>query len=122
MDGELLLFWPFSSRGRRPVVPCAEEDVPVDVEWLAEVGLDPPCSVVDVMILCIIREEYLERIKWQRVSAMIVDGLECSKREEEERLSGRHAGDSVCDGCADRVEKEAFKPVIIERTESIRDV
>lgn len=78
--------------------------------------------VMYVMIGRIVREEYLERIERQFVSAMIIYGLHRREREQQDRLADGHAGCGVCDSCAQGVEQETLQPVVVQSTESVRNV
>lgn len=74
------------------------------------------------MIRGIVAKRHLEGIERQSVATMIVDGLECRKRKQEDALSDAHARDVVGDGGAEGVEQETFEPVVIERAIGVGDV
>jgi hypothetical protein len=59
----------------QPLVPECEE-------WLAEVCLDTPTLVVDVMVRRIVAGDVLHWVPWKGVSRVIIDGLDGASREE----------------------------------------
>ena len=59
---------------------------------------------MNIMIIRIVAEKYLQRVQRQAISAMVVDRLEGGEREKHDSLSYRHQGDEVCETRAERVE------------------
>ena len=49
-------------------------------EYIAE-G-DRTYLVVNVVVVCVVRAEHLQRVPWQPVTAVVVDGLESRDNEE----------------------------------------
>ncbi len=46
--------------------------------------------MVNVMVSSIVRCNVLQRIKWQRIATMIVDGFDCGASEKPHALTGAH--------------------------------
>jgi len=102
--------------------PGVEDTVPEDEERLAEVGLDAPALVVDVVVGGVVAGDALQRIPWQSVSAVVVDGLDGGKGEEEHALAGIHEGDFVGQTGAESVEEKSFKGVVVQSAVRVWDV
>lgn len=88
----------FLLRGQsRPLVPrtniptrphSPKRTIPKRKERLAEIGLDAPALVMHIMITSVIRGQMLERVPWESVAAVIVDGFESAAGEEADGLAG----------------------------------
>ena len=91
-------------------------------ERLAEVGLDPVCLMVDIVVIRIVGEQELERIPPDPVATVVIDRLDRAEREEEDGLADRHARELECDNRAEAIEEETLHRVVVQCAESIRDV
>ncbi len=96
--------------------------VPEREEWLAEVRLDAPTLVVDIVVCGIVAGNMLKGIKWQSVSTMIIDSLDGRAGEEAHSLTWCHAGQLIPDTRANSVEKEPLKRMVIEGTVCVRNM
>ena len=124
---------------------CAQDDIPVDEERLAEVVLDARMLkgagnreklvkrdeerglkgahlMVNVVVIGGVGEEHLEGVERQAVPAVVVHCLQRRDDEEDERLAEGHAGGGLGDAGADGVQEEALDGVVVERTECVGDV
>lgn len=77
---------------------------------------------VNVVVVCIVAGEVLQRIPREGESAVIIDRLHGRDDEEEEGLTRREADDLVREDTAARVERKAFERVVVERAEGVRHV
>ena len=77
---------------------------------------------MNIMIICVVAKEVLERVPRESESAMIIDSLRRRDAEEEDILSNRQIGDHVSEESAASVENESFDWVIVECSESIGNV
>lgn len=69
----------------------AQEPIPECEKRLAEVGLDTPALVMNVMVLSVVASNVLERIKGQSVTTVIINSLDCAAGEEPHALANGHA-------------------------------
>jgi hypothetical protein len=89
---------------------------------LGEVGLDAPALVVDIVVGGIVARDVLQRIPWQRVSAVIVDCLDGRGGKEGNSLTCSHASDQVRKTGTGGIEEETLKGVVVEGTVCVRNV
>ncbi len=66
-----------------------------------------------IMVVGVVRGHELQRIKWNAISTVIVDSLECGQREENHGLACGHKGACLGNDRTDRVKKESFNRVIV---------
>lgn len=78
--------------------------------------------MVDIVVICVIRREHLEWIKWKTVSAMVVDGFTRAESEQEHGLSDRQSCEVFCYGCTTSIQYETFQRVVVQCAESVRHV
>jgi len=71
------------------------------------------------MVLGVVPECPLKWIPGKLVSAVIIDSLEGTEREEEEASLLTHAGELECETSTDCVHEESFKRVVVESPECI---
>ena len=64
---------PITCQVRRRVIKGAPEYI-VEGDWTY--------LVVNVVVVCVVRAEHLQRVPWQPVTAVVVDGLESRDNEE----------------------------------------
>lgn len=74
-------------------------------ERLTEVGLDPICLMVDIVIVRIVGEEQLQWIPPDLVPAVIIDGLDRRKGEQEDILPGGQFSKLVRQTSTEGIEK-----------------
>ena len=60
------------------------------------------------MIVSVVAREPLERVEWQGVSRVVVDGLESGNCEKKRGLAERHASQPLGDDSTTRIKKEAL--------------
>jgi len=94
----------------------------MDKEWLREIAFDTDDLMVNVMIICVVPEHHLQRIKGQAVSAVIIDCFEGRKGKEEGCLADGHEAKSLGKGGPDAVEEEALERVVVECAEGVGNV
>lgn len=78
--------------------------------------------MVNVMIVCIVPANELQRVKWEVVPAMVVHCLERRKREQEHGLTSRHTSNNLRSQCTARIKDKPFHGVIIQGPKRIRHV
>lgn len=100
---------------------CSEDLVPHDKEGLREVVLVAIELVVNVMVGAVVAEEDMEDVAREPQAAVVIDGLDGRKREEEYGRLRSHAGDEEGEGAADGVQDEALKGMVVESSKGIRD-
>lgn len=66
------------------------------------------------MVRSVVARDVLQRIPWQRVSTVVVDGLGGAEHKEEKRHPRRHHADLVGQTCTGGVQHKAFYRVIVE--------
>lgn len=76
--------------------------------------------VVNVVVIGVIAREPLQRVKWEGVSAVVVDGLKGGNCEQKCGLAKRHASQPLGDDSTARIKNEALDGVVIQRTVRIR--
>lgn len=101
---------------------CAEKTVPEGEEWLAEVGLDAPALVVNVVVTGVVAGNVLERIPRKSVTAVIIDSLDSAASKEPHGLSASHTSEHVGNTSTQCVKKEALEGVVVQSAISVRDV
>ena len=101
---------------------CPQQTIPEREEGLAEVRLDAPALVVDVVVAGIVAGQMLKRIEWERVATVVVDGLDGAECEEPHALPDGHARRKVGESRTKGVEEEAFKGMIVQGAVGVRDV
>ena len=52
--------------------------------------------MMDVMIVCVVPANHLERIEGQAVSTVVVDGLACAERKDEHGLPYSEKCEALC--------------------------
>lgn len=82
-------------------------------ERLAKVRLDPIRLMMYIMVIRIVREGELARIPPQLISAVIIDGLDRTEREEEKSLANSHRRYFLSDYRAKSVEDESLDRMIV---------
>ena len=78
--------------------------------------------VVNVVIVSVVARKQLERVEWQGVSAVVVDGLEGSKCEEKCSLTDGHSRRPLSEHSTTGIKKEALDGMVVQRTERVRHV
>lgn len=112
---------PFISPFGVSTVPYRPKDpVPECKEWLAEIGLDPPALVVDIMVCGIVACNMLKGIPGQLVATMVVNCLDGGPGEKAHSLTRCHGSQLVTNTGANSVQKEALKWVVVEGAVCIR--
>lgn len=99
-----------------------EEAVPEDEEGLGEIALDAPALMVNIVVGGIVRGEVLQRIPGEGVSAVVINGLDGRAGEEPHGLAVGHPGNQEANTCTSGIQKETLNGVVVESTESVRDV
>jgi hypothetical protein len=79
---------------------CAQESIPEGEKRLAEVSLNAPALMVDIMVFGVVACDVLQRIERQSVSAMVVNRLDGATGKKPHALSNRHAYYQVRKACA----------------------
>ena len=129
--------------------PGSEDGIPVDEEWLREVGFDSnhlsdretlsnrlynfyignkahmatwTYLVVDVVVVGIVGARELEGVPRQPVAAMIINSLEGGDAEEEHGLAGTKLAEPFGDASAGGIEEEALDGVVVECAKRVGDV
>ena len=100
----------------------AEQGVPEGEEGLGEVGLDAPALVVDVVVRSIVAGNVLDRVPGQRVSAVVVYGLDCGHDPKHDSLSLGHPCDLIRDTGTECVEQESLQRVVVQCTVGVRNI
>ena len=74
------------------------------------------------MVAGIVTSEVLERVKRQRVAAMVVYSLDHAASEETDPLSDTHAREFEREASAEGLKDEAFQGVVVEGAVGVGDV
>ena len=69
--------------------------------------------MMDIMVVGIIPEEELERVKWQSVTAVVVNCFESGEGEEERGLPDSHEGQFLGNESTERIEDKAFYRMVV---------
>lgn len=78
--------------------------------------------VMDVVVDGVVWEDLLEKVPWERVSTMVVDGFQCRKRVEEDRFSWSQIQGNGGNACAHRVQEKSFNRVVEQCAKSIWNI
>jgi len=78
--------------------------------------------VVNVVIVGVVARKQLERIEWQGVSTVVVDGLEGGNCEQKCSLTDGHSRYPLSEDSTARIEKEALNGMVVQRAERVRYV
>ena len=78
--------------------------------------------MVNVMIVSVVAREQLERVEWQGVSTVVVDGLEGGNCEQKCSLAEGHSRYPLSEDSTTRIKKEALDGMVVQRTERVRYV
>ena len=74
---------------------------------------------MNIMVPCVVRRDVLKWVPRQRVSTVVIDGLDSRPSEEQETLTSIHSCNFVCNAGAQRVQEEAFERVIVQCTKRV---
>jgi len=94
----------------------------VNPERLTEIIFEAEGLVVNVVVPGVVAVHELQRVQWQRETAVIVHCLCGTESEEESALPHRHAGNGFSQSGTEGIEQEPFEWVIVERSVCIRNV
>jgi len=100
----------------------AQKGIPKSEEGLAEVGLDAPALVVDIVVCRIVGGNFLQWVKRKSVSAVIVDSLDGAASEEPHGLAASHAREKIGEASAESVEQETLEWVVVQGSVGIGNV
>lgn len=78
--------------------------------------------MMNVMIVCVVGSDHLERVEGYTITTVVVDSLEGGECEEEHGLASRHECARLSDNRPDGIEDEAFNGMVVERAERVRNV
>lgn len=78
--------------------------------------------MVNIVVRRIVACDVLQRVPWERVPAVVVDGLGGAEDIEEERHARRHHAELVGETCAGRVHHESFDRVVVESAVGVWNV
>lgn len=78
--------------------------------------------MVDVVIVCVVARDALQRIKWEAVPAMIVHALHRREEEQEHRLARRQTRQGLRETRPDGLEHEPLERVVVRRAKRVRHV
>ena len=78
--------------------------------------------MMNVMIVCVVGSDHLERVERYAVTTVVVDSLEGGECKEEHGLASRHECARLSYNRSDGVEDEALNGMVVERTERVRNV
>lgn len=70
--------------------------------------------MMDVVVVCIVSTEHLERVEWEAVSAVVIDRLARAEREQEQGLPDSHSRQVLCQSRTKGVKDETFERVVVE--------
>ena len=76
--------------------------------------------MVNVVIVSIAAREPLQGVERERVSTVVVDGLEGGNREQKRGLAKRHAGQPLGDHSTTRIKDETLDRVVVPSAVRIR--
>jgi len=78
--------------------------------------------MVNIMVICIIRHEDLERVEREVVSAVVVHCLETGETEQDHSLTSGHADYGLCDKSACGVKNETFDGMVVKCPVGVRNI
>ena len=96
-----------------------EEAIPESEERLGEVGLDTPALMVNVVISSIVGGDVLQRIPWESITAMVVDGFDSGESKEQHALTAGHPRNQVPDASTRSIQQKPFDRVVVQSTERV---
>lgn len=108
--------------GSLALVLRSKKRVPKREKGLRKVGLDAPRLVVNIVVGGVIVGNELERVPGKGVAAVVVNRLHGRKCKEARALQRRHARHLEANAGSERVEKEAFEWVVVQRAVRVGDV
>lgn len=77
---------------------------------------------MNVMIVCIVPEEELQRVEPEAISAMVVNGLHGPESKQKRRLTDGHARHALREERAHRVHQKSLQWMVVLRTEGVWNV
>lgn len=78
--------------------------------------------MVNIVIVCIVPEEELQRVEPEAISAMVVNGLHGPESKEKRRLTNGHARQALRENRAHRVQKKSLQWMVVLCTEGVWNV
>ena len=78
--------------------------------------------MVHIMVGRVVASDELKRVPWESVATVIIDSLDGGYGEEPHRLSVGHARNQKPNTGTSSIQEESLYWMIIERTESVRNV
>ena len=87
--------------------------------WIAVLA---PYPVMYIMVCRIVPKEHLEWVPRNGVPTVVVHSLEGREKEEECRLPNAHERELLSYSRTKAIQKQAFKPMIVERSKRVRNV
>lgn len=100
----------------------AQPSVPDSEKGLAEVGLDTPTLVMNIVVRGIVASDMLEGIPGQCVSAVVVYCLHGAADIEQNGHARRHHADFVGQSCARGVQNETLHRMVVKSAVRIWNV